>query len=270
MKRWLIALLIVGCYAKPNNFDADEMKWRESRRARLTSDDGWLTLVGLTWLHEGPNDITLPAHPPVTRKFVLQNGHVSMNGAVLRDDTDPQGPTVTRIGTLSFQVIKRSDTKGDRFGIRMKDTQSPSRAHFRGLQYFSPDESYRVVARFEPYNPPKKVAITNVLGMTSEEISPGALVFSLKGKSFRLEPILEQGEKDLFIIFKDGTSGKETYPAARYVYASPPDAGKTTVIDFNHAYNPPCAFTPYATCPLPPPPNRLPVRIEAGEKTYAH
>src|SRR5438132_13423089 len=105
--------------------------------------------------------------------------------------------------------------------------------------------------------------------MTSDEASPGALVFTLAGKTFRIDPILEQGEKDLFIIFKDATAGKETYPAARYVYASQPGANGKTVIDFNHAYNPPCAFTPYATCPLPPPQNRLPIRIEAGEKKYA-
>src|SRR5439155_25252306 len=149
---------------------------------------------------------------------------------------------------------------GDRYGVRIKDTQSPARAHFLGLQYFPANPEYRVEARFEPYRPARKIAITNVLGMTSDEISPGALVFTLKGQTYRIDPILEQGEKDLFIIFKDATAGKETYPAARYVYASQPDTNGKTVIDFNHAYNPPCAFTPYATCPLPPPQNKLPIR----------
>ena len=192
-----------------------------------------------------------------------------MNGALLRDDTDPQGPTVEKIGSLSFQVIKRGDKAGDRFGIRMKDPQSAARKHFKGVTYFPADAKFRVEARFERYNPPKKVSITNVLGMTSDEVSPGALVFTLQGQTFRIDPILEQGETDLFIIFKDKTSGRETYGAARYVYAPPPDKNGKTVIDFNHAYNPPCAFTPYATCPLPPAQNRLPIRITAGEKKYA-
>ena len=170
---------------------------------------------------------------------------------------------------MTYTVIKRSDKSGDRFGIRMKDPESEARKNFKGLEYFPPDPEFSVVATFEPYNPPKKIAITNVLGMTSEETSTGALAFTLKGQTYRIDPILEQGETDLFIIFKDATSGHETYGAARYVYAHPPDASGKTVLDFNHAYNPPCAFTPYATCPLPPPQNRLPVRIEAGEKKYA-
>jgi len=192
-------------------------------------------------------------------------------------DTDPDlffpvgttGPAVEQIGSLSYQVIKRGDKNGDRFGVRMKDPVNHARTHFLGLKYFAADPAYRVEARFEPYNPPKKIAITNVLGMTSDEIAPGALVFTLRGQTFQIDPILEQGEKDLFIIFKDATSGKETYGAARYLYAHPPDAAGNTVVDFNKSYNPPCAFTPYATCPLPPPQNRLPIRIDAGEKKYA-
>ena len=109
----------------------------------------------------------------------------------------------------------------------------------------------------------------NVSGITTDEVAPGALVFTLDGREFRIDPILEQGTKDYFIIIKDATSGHETYGAARYLYASPPDASGKTIVDFNKAYNPPCAFTPYATCPLPPPQNRLPIRIEAGEKKYA-
>jgi uncharacterized protein (DUF1684 family) len=264
MKTALFALLLAT-----STFTADQQQWREQRRARLTSEDSWLSLVGLDWLREGANDIELPAHPPVKRRFVLDKGKVTMDGKVLRDDTDPQGPTVTRIGTLSFTVIKRSDIKGDRYGIRVKDSQSAARKNFKGLTYFKADPAYRVEARFEPYNPPRKISITNVLGMTGDEVSPGALVFTLKGKTYRIDPILEQGEKDLFIIFKDATSGKETYGAARYLYATPPDASGKTIVDFNRAYNPPCAFTTYATCPLPPPQNRLKVRIEAGEKKYA-
>ena len=172
-------------------------------------------------------------------------------------------------GTLSFEAIKRQDASGDRYGVRARDPRSDARTHFKGLDYFPPNSKFRVVARFEPYAPPRKIPITNVLGMTSDEISPGALVFDLGGRTWRIDPILEQGTNDLFIIFKDATSGKETYAAARYLYAHPPDASGKTVVDFNRAYNPPCAFTPYATCPLPPPQNRLPIRVEAGELKYA-
>ena len=253
-------------------------QWRSQRRARLLTDDGWLTQVGLFWLHDGANDVPLPAHPPINARFILQNGRVTLepearlgvkSSSVLRDDTDPAGPTVIRAGTLSFMAIKRGDVKGDHFGIRVKDSASEGRKNFKGLDYFSYDPAFRVTAHFEPYNPPRKIAITNVLGMTSDEVSPGALVFKLRGKTYRIDPILEQGEKDLFIIFKDATSGKETYGAARYLYAHPPDAQGNTIVDFNRSYNPPCVFTPYATCPLPPPQNRLPIRVEAGEKKYA-
>jgi uncharacterized protein (DUF1684 family) len=280
MRRWLVSLLLIAACRQEHvaTVDTDVQQWRDQRRARLTSEDGWLALVGLYWLHEGVNDITLPVHPPATARFVLQNGRVTLppnpqlgvqSPMVLRDDTDPSGPTIVRAGTLNFQAIKRADVKGDRFGIRVKDSENEARKNFKGLDYFPVNPAFRVQAHFELYQPAKKIPITNVLGMTSDETSPGALVFTLGGKSWRIDPILEQGEKDLFIIFKDATSGKETYGAARYMYAHPPDANGNTVVDFNKAYNPPCVFTPYATCPLPPPQNRLPIRIEAGEKKYA-
>ena len=186
----------------------------------------------------------------------------------LKDDADAT-PTVVHVGSLTFLFIKRADKNGERYALRVKDPNADARKNFKGLDYFPADAKYRVEARFEPYNPPKKVAITNVLGMVSDETSPGVLVFNLDGKEYRIEPILEQGEKDLFLIFRDGTSGHETYGAARYLYAHPAGKDGKTIVDFNHAYNPPCAFTPYATCPLPPPQNRLPIRIEAGEKKYA-
>ena len=284
MRRWIVCfLLLAACrqeHVQPAaaTVGSDIQQWRDQRRARLTSDDGWLSLVGLYWLHPGANDVTLPAHPPIRARFILQNGSVTLQPNVrlgvkspmpLRDDTDPNGPAVVRAATLSFQAIKRADVKGDRYGIRVKDSESEPRKNFKGLDYFPVNPVFRVQAHFEPYQPPKKISITNVLGMTSDEVSPGALVFTLGTNTYRVDPILEQGEKDLFIIFKDATSGKETYAAARYMYAHPPDANGNTVVDFNKSYNPPCVFTPYATCPLPPPQNRLPIRIEAGEKKYA-
>jgi uncharacterized protein (DUF1684 family) len=257
--------------------------WKAHRAERLKAPDGWLTLAGLYWLSDGNNDVLLPSKPPVPAQFVLENGKVTLQPnpsltidgkpvtapVALNNDTEAK-TTVVRTGTLSFVAIRREDAAhGPRFGIRVRDTDAEARKHFLGLEYFPVDANARVEARFEPYNPPKKIPITNVLGMTADEVSPGALVFTLDGKEFRIDPILEQGETDYFIIFKDATSGKETYGAARYLYAHPPDASGKTIVDFNKAYNPPCAFTPYATCPLPPPQNRLPIRIEAGEKKYA-
>lgn len=263
-------------------FEDEEMKWRDTRRASLTKDSGWLTLVGLDWLHEGVNDVQLPSKPPVVAHVTLAGAKATLQPdpamsidakpvtapVELKDDADPQ-PTVVHVGSLSFLFIKRADKNGERYALRVKDANSEARAQFKGLDYFPADAKYRVEARFEPYNPPKKISITNVLGMVSDETSPGVLVFTLDGKEYRLEPILEQGETDYFLIFKDATSGKETYGAARYLYAHPPGADGKTIVDFNHAYNPPCAFTHFATCPLPPPQNRLPIRIEAGEKVYA-
>lgn len=291
MKRaFAVLLLFTACrYEAPaGSMDGSSLQkeveaWRAHRAERLKAPDGWLTVAGLYWLSDGSNDVALPSKPPVPSQFLLQNGKVTLqaNPALaidgkpvsasveLHNDMEPL-PTVVRTGTLSFVAIRREDAAhGPRYGIRARDTDAEARANFQGLEYFPVNANARVEARFEPYNPPKKIPITNVLGMTSDEISPGALVFTLDGREFRLDPILEQGETDYFLIFKDATSGKETYGAARYLYAHPPDASGKTVVDFNKAYNPPCAFTPYATCPLPPPQNRLPIRIEAGEKKYA-
>jgi uncharacterized protein (DUF1684 family) len=288
----LIALLVtsIACHesvrpaapAGDASFDADETKWRETRLKSLTKEDGWLSLVGLDWLHEGVNDVKLPSVPPVVARVTLAGAKATLQPdpaltidgkpvttpIELKDDAS-EAPAVVHTGSLTFLFIKRADKSGERYALRVKDPNSDARKNFKGLDYFTAGAQYRVEARFEAYNPPKTVAITNVLGMVSDETSPGVLVFSLDGKEYRLEPILEQGEKDLFIIFRDATSGQETYGAARYLYAHPPGTDGKTVVDFNHAYNPPCAFTPYATCPLPPPQNRLPIRIEAGEKKYA-
>lgn len=263
--------------------------WQKNRVVRLQAEDGWLSLVGLHWLQEGETQfgsaegskIPMPARIPARAgTFTLHDGTVVMTAdpaagltidgkpvatpIELRDDTAEGGPTVVSRGSIRFQIIKR----GDRFGVRIKDPESDARTHFRGLESFPIDGKWRVEARFEPYDPPKKIPITNVLGMTSEEVSPGALVFRLGGTEYRLDPILEQGETDLFIIFKDPTSRDTTYQAGRYLYASPAGADGKVIVDFNRAYNPPCAFTAFATCPLPPPQNVLPIRIEAGEKRY--
>jgi hypothetical protein len=161
-------------------------------------------------------------------------------------------------------VIKR----GEKLGLRVKDKQNPARSRFAGLDYYSVDLKWRIEAEYEAYNPVRLIPIANVLGMVDDMTSPGALVFEANGKSLRLDAVVEKGSNQLFIIFADQTSGKETYGAGRYLYANPPDAVGKVIVDFNKAENPPCAFTKFATCPLPPKQNRLPIRVEAGEKKY--
>jgi uncharacterized protein (DUF1684 family) len=289
----LVILLPFACRQmetiKDNSpYAAEIAKWQATRATNLQKDDSWLTLVGLYWLSDGENrfgsdraanHVPLPAKAPASAgTFVLDKGTVTMNATApvtidgqpvsgptaLLADTDPNGPTIVQLGTMRFHVIKR----GERYGIRVKDPESEARKHFQGLEYFPVDPKWRVEAHFEPYDPPKKIPITNIIGITSDEAAPGALVFTLDGTTYRLDPIIEQGEQDLFIIFKDETSKDATYPAGRYLYASPAGPDGKVIVDFNKGYNPPCAFTDFATCPLPPGQNRLPVRIEAGEKKY--
>jgi uncharacterized protein len=270
---------------------AEELEqWKAKRLASLKGEDGWLSLVGLDWLKEGENklgsdpanDLVLPEGkaPRVAGSLWLKDGAVRIEvkpDAGVTNEGKPvttldlqtdEGlhPTVLKLGTLTFHVIKR----GERIGLRVKDSASPERTNFRGLEYFPADERWRVAARFEPHDPPVKIPITNVLGMEEDEPSPGSIVFDLNGQTYRLDALTEEGEEQFFIIFADATSGKETYGAGRYLYAGPPDAEGRLYVDFNEAYSPPCAFTKYATCPLPPEQNRLPVRVEAGEKYAGH
>ncbi len=265
-------------------------EWRAKRDARLRSEDGWLTLVGLSWLKPGENrfgsaadnEIVLPAAAPARAGTLVVEGEqvtlraeqgvgVLVDGqpaesAVLRSDKDGAEPSMVRLGTLSFYVILREG----KLAVRAKDSESPVRKAFSGMEYFPIDPKWRVVARFEPYVPEKTVPVPNVFGRLEDSKSPGALVFEVDGQSYRLDPVWEEGTSDLFIIFGDQTNGHETYGAGRFLYAHPAGPDGTTVVDFNKSYNPPCVFTPYATCPLPPPQNKLEVRIEAGEKRYAH
>jgi uncharacterized protein (DUF1684 family) len=270
---------------------AEEVEqWKSKRLASLKGEDGWLSLVGLHWLKEGENkiggdalnEVPLPEGkaPRVAGSLFLNNGAVKIEARPdsgitsegkpvtsldLKSDADGK-PTTLKLGTLTFHVIKR----GERIGVRVKDSAALERTNFRGLEYFPTDERWRVDARFEPYNPPKTIPIVNVLNMEEDNPSPGAIVFDLDGKTYRLDALTEEGEEQFFIIFADATSGRETYGAGRYLYAGPPDSQGRIVIDFNEAYSPPCAFTKYATCPLPPDQNRLPLRVEAGEKFAGH
>jgi len=179
--------------------------------------------------------------------------------------SDEKGkPTEIRTGTQTFYLIKREE----RSGIRVKDSNSEARRNFKGLHWFPVDESYKVAARLEAFPEPKEVMVPNVLGGKFKMKSPGILKFSLKGKEYQLQPV-DEGDGALFMIFRDTSSENETYKSGRFLYAEKPVNGEA-VLDFNKAENPPCAFTPYATCPLPPPGNSLEVEIKAGEKRYDH
>lgn len=267
-------------------YRASVEKWRQEYEEDLTSDHGWLTISGLFWLHEGENrfgsdptnDIVLPDSAPADAGFfefhagksiahIKPGVAATMNGkpvvtAELRPDLREDRIV---LGTLTLWV----HASGDRYAIRLRDPNSALRRDFHGLTWFPVDESYRVVARFVTYDQPKQVPIQNLTGDSLALPISGYAVFTLHGQEFRLEGQFDRQDHPTGIEFviRDLTSGKETYAAARFLDTDAPKDGKV-ILDFNEAYNPPCAYNPYTTCPLPPPGNRLHTRIEAGEKTY--
>ena len=262
------------------------LEWRKNREEGLKKEGGWLSVAGLHWLNEGDNtvgaaassDYVLPAgSAPDTVGVIILRGEkailkvapgatVTVNGKPLPTEaelkTDAGGVAdKVKIGQLTFTVIQR----GKRIGIRLWDNNAPARKGFTGLKWYPVEEAYRITAKFVPYDPPKKVRVATILGGAEDGISPGYVTFTLNKQECRLET---QGEgNQLFINFKDLTSGDATYPPGRFLYAAKPENGQV-ILDFNQAYNPPCAFTAFATCPLPPAQNRLNVRITAGEKRY--
>ena len=266
-------------------------QWQAGRVERLTAPDGWLSLIGLEWLQPGANrvgsaadnDIVLsagPAHLGVVTlaadsgmRIVLdKDSGATVDGkavtdAALVDDlhagTDA-APTRVAFGSASFYVIDRDGRKG----LRVKDTQAPTRQHFLGIDAFPIDPSWRIEATWVPAQPGETLEMGSVIGTIDKYPVPGKLEFTRDGRHFEILPVIEvPGDTQYFIVFADRTSGKETYGAARFLYIDPPKDGKV-VLDFNKAYNPPCAFTPFATCPLAPPENRLDLRVTAGEKNY--
>jgi uncharacterized protein (DUF1684 family) len=280
----LAAVLLIG--SAPPSYRAGIAQYRKDRIAELTAANGWLAVQGLFWLHDGPNtagsdpscEIRLPAR---TAKrigiFTLNDGHVTFTadpsaivtaaGAPVTAFTlDPQKGEASAIASsgVTLFAIRRST----RVGLRMLDPDSIERTTFKGLRYFPLDRAYRFHAKFVAYATPREVPVPNVLGMLVPMESPGYVEFVLKGRTYRLEPVYETPEHaDLFFIFKDLTSRTDTYEAGRFLH-TPLPAGGYVDLDFNRAYNPPCAFTAFATCPLPIKENQLAVRIPAGELRY--
>ena len=267
-------------------------QWHQKRVASLRSESGWLNLAGLFWLKEGDNsvggdtgnDLAFPSGKVPNRlgTFHLQNGTVQFepapevvvltNGAgtdarpLLKAETifsaDSRRPVTLQHGSLRWFVIKR----GNKYGVRLRDLESPTLTDFHGIDRFPADESWRVKARLAPPPSPRTIPILDVLGLISQQPLAGTLVFERAGQTYKLDAVSE-GEK-LFILFGDATNAKDTYGSGRFLYADLPGADGSTTLDFNQAINPPCAFTPFATCPLPPKQNKLAVLINAGEKRY--
>lgn len=253
------------------SYQTEIAEWRRTREDNLKRDGGWLTVSGLFWLHEGlntfgrdaGNEIVLPDGAATAGAIELKNGKITVRMDGAERELWAESLDVAKVGRLSLFVIKRSD----KYAIRLKDPDSQYRREFHGIEYFPAKEEYKVTARWVAAA--EKIPILNILGQTEPMESPGYAVFHLLGKEYRLRPVLETADaQELFYIFRDQTSAKETYGAGRFLYSAMPK-DRQVVLDFNKAYNPPCAFTPYATCPLPPPENKLPVRIEAGEKKYS-
>lgn len=273
---------------------ADVDAWRSGRLERLRKPDGWLSLIGLHWLTAGEqtlgsaadNAIVLAAGPAHWGTLRLQGDEIVFaaasggpqvmvsNSSAERSEggriwhvlaADASGsPSLVSAGSVSFLVLKR----GDKYALRVRDSESERRRNFAGIAHYPVDASWRIEADWTPHKEPQSFGIQTVIGTIEEMPNPGYGSFTRDGREYRIYPVIEEGSEDLFIIFADRTSGKETYGPGRFVYAPWPKADGKLVIDFNKAYNPPCAFNPFSTCPLPPPENRLDLRVTAGEKKY--
>ena len=266
--------------------EAGVMDWRERRLDRLTEPYGWLSLVGLEFVDDGvwrvgtddDMDIVMPAGPALWGDLVVEgrgarfkpateavsiDGRVGEPGELVLPDREE--PVWVEAEDVRFQVIARND----RLAVRSRWPQASSLTEFQGLDYYEFNPDWVIRARFEAHPPGTTMPVGSVLGDITDEPNPGAVEFEVDDRQFRLEAVASSDGEQLFFIFADRTTGRETYGAGRFLYADLPDADGHTVLDFNRAYNPPCAFTEYSTCPLPPPENRLDVRVEAGELRYA-
>ena len=299
MKKKLILFAVImslifayGCNQKSGDKGSDEYiasinKWHKKRISNLKKKNSWLSLVGLYWLKQGENtfgtakdnDIVFPpgSVPDYTGKFVLSGDSVKViiNGGItvannergvselnLVDDLNGK-QTILTYGSYNWYLIKRGQ---NRYGIRLKNYSNPLITEFKGVERFPVDSSWRITAKAIPYNPPKEIIVPSIIGTQDIDTAFYSLQFTKDKKTYSLDPVIEGDE--LFIIFADGTSGMETYGAGRFLYTKKPDASGKVILDFNKAFNPPCNFTKFATCPLPPKANYLKLRITAGEKKY--
>lgn len=287
----LLILTITSCTKKLEEKGSAEYlleirEWHAKRIENLKKENGWLNLIGLFWLKEGENkfgsnrsnDIIFPDNAPeFMGSFFLNDSTVEMKVnkgvEILMEDgkqavdifmihDQQKGTNIFNYGSLRWNLIKR----GDRYGIRLRDLNSELVKNFTGIEMFPINEEWKIEAKFEKYDPPKEIDVPTVLGTIEKEKSPGALVFTKDNKSYRLD-VTDAG-KSYFVIFADLTNGKETYGAGRFLSVDKADSSGKIFIDFNKSYNPPCAFTKYATCPLPPKQNYLSFEVTSGEKMF--
>lgn len=289
-------LVAASIHAQDSNFQKDLAAWRTQHTAELLKPDGWLSLVGLEWLQPGDNTVGVasdnkirlakgPAHlavlhlegeivtlnPPLggfPQDFWVAGAPAKPQSLRAEGNMDKFAPRMT-IGTLNLYVIRRES----RFALRIKDAQSPFITGFHGLKWYPPDETYRVTAKWIPYTPFKTITLATLVGTNYDQPVPGAAEFVLAAKTWRLEPVLEDPTAaKLFFILRDTTSATTTYGACRFLYTGFPTNGLDKpgelVLDFNRLENPPCAYTPFSTCPLPPAGNRLPIALPVGEQRY--
>jgi uncharacterized protein (DUF1684 family) len=279
----------IGAGYNPNLYEQEIEDWHRGRMQRLTAPDGWLSLVGLFPLGDGThtfgsaadNGLVFPVSAPehagtltvadtvVTLskakgvKMTIDRKRIKRD-VVLATDASPEGPTRVEMGSIQFYVI---DRPGNLY-LRVKDANNPVRQNFTAIERFPVDKRWRFTARLERHDPPRVMKIMNSAGFEETVQSPGTLVFEKDGTEYRLDPVSQEGD-ELFVVFGDASSGHDTYGGGRFVYCDMPGADGTTTLDFNRAYNPPCVFTEFATCPLPTQDNVLPFRVEAGEKAWS-
>ena len=284
------AFLLLNCtsstskHNKNKDYEFHIKQWHKKRIERLKAKDGWLSLAGLYWLEEGKNTfgkdssndfiINKEGVPPYICSFILHNGEVRFETRkgieVLLNENPVQevklqndssnNPSILKLGSLSWFIIKR----GEKLGVRLRDSENPQIKKLKDIPTFPISPEWKVNAVFKSYDKPRKIKIPTVLGTIQQLQSPGKLEFQFKGKTYQLHPLGDGG--DFFVVFGDKTNTVETYGSGRFLSVEGPDKNGNTFIDFNKAYNPPCVFSHYATCPLPPEKNILPIRVTAGEK----
>lgn len=275
---------------KAHSTFADEQHvWRLQRSEKLLKPDGWTSLIGLHWIEPGQhyvgssddNGIRLAMGPaqfgmidrdgervrlvPGKDAALTLDGEPLSGATALKTDADEGGPSV--IGFDDGKGIATVIKRGKRYALRVKHADTPSRTKFAGLQYWPPNPEWHVAGKFVPHPAGKTIPVANIIGTIDEVANPGVIEFERDGKTYRIEA-LDEGEDTLFLVFADRTNGHGSYGAGRFLDAPKPDASGRMMLDFNHSYSPPCAFTAFATCPLPPPENRLDLAVTAGEKAY--